>query len=196
VNRTATTPESLREALPDWRGEWRAGTRARAEQQPWYVTAKAAEGAFAALLGVSLHPTGQWRAVSVGDCCLFLVRDGALLRSWPFEASEAFTNRPALVSSRPDHTLPPPETATGTWQPQDTFLLATDAVAAWLLGGHTPESSGALVGPPGVADWNQENFQRNVAAARGKGDLRNDDVTVLVMRVTEGADAAAASTSS
>lgn len=185
VERDATTDEALRDALPDWQIEWRAGARGRAGQQPWYVAAKAAEGAFAALLGLSLHPDGQWRAVSVGDCCLFLLRDGALAQSWPFEAPDAFSNRPSLVSSRSDRAMPSPDTATGTWHPQDTFLLATDAVAAWLLRADTSEDSEPPIDLATAVDWTEETFQEIVETARAEGSLRNDDATLLVVRVNE-----------
>ena len=183
LDRGATTAEAFRDAIPDWRVEWRRRRGDRTEERPWYVAAKAAEGAFAALLGLSLHANGRWRAVSIGDCCLFQVRDEGLARSWPFEAPDTFTNRPALVPSRSDRSVPSPETASGTWQPQDTFLLATDAVAAWLLGGDSSEDAERPTGPPVAADWDEETFQRIVETARAEGALRNDDATLLVVHV-------------
>ena len=181
VERAATTDEAFRDALPDWQVEWRAEARGRAEQQPWYVAAKAAEGAFAALLGLSLHADGTWRAVSVGDCCLFHVRTGVLEQSWPVEAADAFTNRPALVPSRSDRPVPPPDTAAGTWQPQDTFLLATDAVAAWLLDTSWAEDASSSSRLADAVTWNDETFHRVVETARTAGALRNDDATLLVL---------------
>lgn len=190
VEQRATTADALREAVAERQSEWRATIHDRIEEEPWYVSAKAAEGAFAALLGLSLHPDGQWQAVSIGDCCLLHLRDGALRRSWPFEAPDAFTNRPALVSSRSDRPVPAPETASGTWHPQDTFLLATDAVAAWLLRADPSEDSGPPINLATAADWNQEEFQRIVGTAREEGTLRNDDATLLVVRVNEVLDEA------
>ncbi len=183
VEQGASTPESLRRAVPDWQAQWRAAVRARAEEGPWYVGAKAAEGAFATLLGLSLRADGRWRAVSVGDGCLFRVRDGAPVRSWPFGAADAFTNRPALVPSRPGQTLPTPEATSGSWSAGDVFVLATDAVAAWLL---APESS---VGPAAAAAWDETQFRRAVEQGRTKETLRNDDATLLIMRIAETPDA-------
>lgn len=182
VERGATTAEAFRNAVPDWRAEWRA-VRDRTEERPWYVAAKAAEGAFAAVLGLSLHADGRWRAVSIGDCCLLQVRDEDLARSWPFEAPDAFTHRPALVPSRSDRAVPPPETTSGTWHPQDTFLLATDAVAAWLLKADQSEGAERPTDPTDAADWDEETFQRVVETARAEGSLRNDDATLLVLHV-------------
>jgi len=173
------TPEAFGNAVSDWQTEWRAAVRTRAQGRPWYVAAKAEEGAFATLLGLSLTADGQWRAVSVGDCCLFQVRDGALVRSWPFGTAEAFTNRPALVPSRPDQALPAPEHASESWTAGDGFVLATDAVAAWLL---NPESR---VGPATAGAWDDEQFRRAVDRGRAEERLRNDDATLLVIRIAE-----------
>lgn len=190
VKRRATTSDALREAVAEGQSAWRATVRDRTEEGPWYVSAKAAEGAFATVLGLSLHADGQWRAVSVGDCCLFHVRDGGLLQSWPFETADPFTNRPTLISSRSNQPVPPPETTSGTWQPQDAFLLATDAVAAWLLGDTVSETSEASIGPSDATGWNQEEFQRIVGTARKEGTLHDDDATLLVVRVNEVLDEA------
>jgi len=182
VEQSATTPEALRDAISEWQVEWHETIRERVEAQPWYVAAKVAEGTFAALLGLSLSADGAWRAVSVGDCCLFQVRDGTLVRSWPFGAADAFTNRPALVPSQSTRTLPTPQTATGDWTPGDVFLLATDAVAAWLLNPESPFD-------PGGADaWDATVFREAVEQARADETLRNDDATLLVVRSVEDDD--------
>ena len=180
VERAATTLGAFRDAVPEWQGAWTDAVRERAGGRPWYVKAKAEEeGAFAALLGLTLRTGGRWRAVSVGDCCLFQVRDGALVRSWPFGAADEFTNRPALVPSRPERELPRPEFASGTWAPGDTILLATDAAAAWLL------SPGSSVGPADAGAWNEAQCRRAVERGRAAGTLRNDDTTLLVLHVDD-----------
>jgi hypothetical protein len=179
VEDSPTTAAAFRDAVSDCQDEWRAAATERATDRPWYVAAKAAEGAFAAVLGLSLHPDGRWQAVSVGDCCLFHLRDGTLLRSWPVDTAEAFTNRPALVPSRSDRDVPSPEATTGSWQPGDRFLLATDAVAAWLMG----EDLEA------VSRLDSEAFRDRVAAARDDGALRNDDATLLVLELASSLEA-------
>jgi hypothetical protein len=180
VETEATTADAFATALPDWRDEWRRGLPSRAAERPWYVSAKVEEGAFATVLGLSLHADGGWRAVSVGDCCLFHVRGGEVVESWPYDAAEAFTNRPDLVSSRPAQAVPAPRTATGTWRPADRFVLATDAVAAWLL----------ETAPSSLRDLSEKSARSRIATARTDGDLRNDDVTLLVLNLLPPADAA------
>lgn len=168
-----TTAEAFEATISDLRARWQGTVGAQVREQPWYVSAKAAEGAFAATLTLSLHADGQWRALSVGDCCLFHVRDGGLVASWPFDTSDAFTHRPELVSSRADQSDLHLVSTDGTWRAQDIFLLATDAVAAWLLDGDAPA----------IERLDDESFQEAVGAARDAGDLRNDDATLLVVEM-------------
>jgi len=167
----AVEEEPFGAAVDAAREDWEATVAEQAAGRPWYVQAKAAEGAFAAVLCLCLREDGAWRALSVGDCCLFQLRDGHLQETWPFEDPEAFTNRPALVASRANRSTPAPRTAAGTWAVGDTLLLATDAVAAWLLRSDRPA----------VADGDAEAFRAAVATAREAGTLRTDDATVLVL---------------
>lgn len=166
----------------------------------WYVQAKAAQGAHAALLGLELHP-GSWRAESVGDCCLLLVRDGTLRRSWPFTEASDFHHRPHLVSSRTPLAAGDVASDSGTWQAGDAFVLATDALAAWLLdGGLEPflRSSDfeALVasardrgraGPPEAGRSARERSAAKDPDRAHEDDLpalRNDDVTAMLIHPT------------
>lgn len=149
----------LRDAIQQARRSWTPPHDAR-----WYVAAKAEQGAHAAVLGLQIDPNG-WRAEAVGDCCLFWVRGGQLLESFPMASASEFSHRPALISSLDESAQP--KSASGTWKPDDTFLLATDAFAAWLL---------AQEVFPDLADLDGL-FER----ARTAG-MRNDDVTAL--RVT------------
>src|SRR5262249_8616938 len=89
-----------------WRRTWpgraaglrgsRGGPQARwwaevqAKPQPWYVEAKVNAGAFAALAGLTLDADGGWHALAVGDCCVFHVRDDALLRAFPIVSAAQF----------------------------------------------------------------------------------------------------------
>ncbi len=160
-------------ALPAWQEAWRQAVAARAEALPWYAEAKAAEGAFAAALGLTLEDGGTWRATAVGDCCLFHLRDGGEERlRWPLAAPDAFGSRPALLPSRPERAMPALRTCAGTYGPGDAFLLATDAVAAWLM----------RTGPARALGFDEAVFRVEVEEARASGALRNDDATLLVLR--------------
>lgn len=148
---------------------------------PWYLQEKSAEGSHAAFAGLEIHAptpgaqpetgdpepeTPRWTAQAVGDCCILHVRSGDLLRSWPIDRADAFSSTPELISSRgAEDEDAIPETS-GEWQKGDRFILATDALAAWLLE-HGP-------GPI-------DNFDEVVEAARRDGSMRNDDVTAIVV---------------
>lgn len=171
----AATPEALVAALPDWQAHWWDEVEAQLPSAPWYVQAKAKEGAFAALLGLELRREGRWRAVTVGDGGLFQLRHDTVHATWPTADPDAFTNRPALLPSRPNRSPPTPKATTGTWAPGDAFLLVTDAVAAWFL----------RTDPLRARHWSPEAFREAVRAARADGALRTDDATLLILQLEE-----------
>lgn len=169
------TPSALTDTLPDWRAEWQAAVE-QAEPLPWYATAKADEGTFATLLGLEVRSDGEWDALAVGDCTLLHVHQGRLETAWPHGTSDAFSNRPSLLSTLPDRNVPTPDATTGTWHVGDAFLLATDAVAEWLI----------ETDPVAARAWDAQEFSEAVEAARSNGSLRNDDSTLVVLELTEG----------
>jgi hypothetical protein len=157
---------------------------------PWYAEAKREQGAFATLLALTLETDpgedgGQWRALAVGDSCLFQLRDGAPVTSFPLTESAQFGNQPALLGSRDRSGQGPPAPCAftdGRWRPGDRFLLMTDALARWFLeqyeAGRKPlEAVERLLAEPSP----DEAFPGWVEARRRREDLRNDDVTLLVI---------------
>ncbi|MEX0820747.1 MAG: hypothetical protein WD021_01270 [Rhodothermales bacterium] len=188
----------------------------------WYVEAKAAQGSHAAVLGVEIsaagtdsrpghidsRPGGSWRAESLGDCCLFLIRGGALRLSWPFTRADAFHNRPALLSSHASRddsagaaAMEAPVATEGTWHAGDAFMLTTDALAAWMLArreerdawrsllacadGPSADGPGEAPGDSAPDDRARGAFERFAAAARRGDDhpLSNDDTTAVIIRL-------------
>jgi hypothetical protein len=134
--RRSPEPATFADWFADTRRAWAEPTVATDE--PWYAQAKREEGAFATLLGVEFRarssgPGFRWRAVAVGDSCLFHLRGGELIQAFPVESVEQFGSRPALLPSREAIPVPTPEWLAGTADPGDTLALATDAVAAALL---------------------------------------------------------------
>jgi len=76
-----------------------------------------------------------YRSFAVGDCCLFHVRDGQLLRSFPMENSEAFNLDPMSICSvdrKQDHLIPF-AVLESTCREGDLLVLATDALAACIF---------------------------------------------------------------
>jgi hypothetical protein len=182
-------------ARKPWHEGWLAPARRRWSAEvdglplPWYAEAKRDRGAFATLLGVAFRPPeagrrGTWRALAVGDSCLFHTRAGRMLTSFPLTTAADFGNHPGLLGSRrggAEHDGGR-EQASGRWLRGDRFLLMTDALAQWFLrqveAGAAPadEVAGLLAEPDPQASfpgWAEER-------RRGRG-LRNDDVTLLVI---------------
>ena len=146
---------------------------------PWYAREKGSWGAAATFLGLRIWQDGRWKAVAVGDTCLFQFRRGELLRALPVAKSTAFTSRPALVNSlRGGNAQLAPHVSVdeGRCEPGDAMVLATDALAAWVLAGaergRNPTRALARVRLSQIA------FRLWVARRRNSGDMRDDDVAL------------------
>lgn len=159
------------------------------ERIPWHGEAKTRAGALATLLGmtVSQTPDGSgafpWRAVAVGDCCLFIVREDALALSFPLEESGQFNITPPLICSNPANNAglwPRVRQLEGECRPGDLIILASDALACWMLerresGGRPWETLLALSSEGAWEGW--------VQARRGERVMRNDDTTLIAIKV-------------
>jgi hypothetical protein len=158
----------------------------------WFAEEKRQLGAFATFLGLSLKKpgpegSGGWKALAVGDCCLFQIGDNRLKAAFPLRRSADFDNRPLLLCSRavgndPADPLSRARKWGGRWKTGDRFFLMTDALAQWFLGRREerrkpwkalvrrlaePDATVALTG--------------FVERLRRRGALANDDVTLLVV---------------
>lgn len=156
---------------------------------PWYLEAKVDKGAHAAFVGLSIRDGEHhsWRAMAIGDSCLFHVRDDQMLLAAPIDKSEVFDNNPYLLSTR----CPTPISAnaphlkvlSGTWESKDAFYLATDALAQWLLSeeedGRPPWTMLAALG----TDAEDQPFGSLVKSLREEKKLHNDDTTLLRVEV-------------
>lgn len=164
---------------------------------PWYAVDKAAAGAFSTFLGVELirdelaepaNVHGQvhtnelvrWRAVAVGDSCLFHIRNGCMLRAFPIECYEQFGNCPYLLSSIPasnSEMARYTHVADGALSAGDQIVLATDALAAWLLQAHG-RGEKPWVSLSALKEIGE--FVSFIDELRDTGQLRNDDVTLVI----------------
>ena len=153
---------------------------------PWYAEIKREQGAFATFLGMAVAPgdgerPGRWRALAVGDTCVFLVRDGRTSRAFPLRRSADFDSRPRLAGSRGPHALDAEQTR-GLLRTDDRLFLMTDALAQWFLrsreqGGRPWEEIGPL-----LDDSDPETaFAAWAEDCRDREELRNDDVTLMTI---------------
>ncbi len=156
----------------------------------WFTEEKRNQGAFATFLGLALkkpqgEKEGRWKALAVGDCCVFQVRDDHLLSAFPVSRSADFGNEPALLGSRPAAaSLLIAKGRMGKWRPGDRFFLMTDAAAQWFLRRNEEKRS----------PWQsllRRFAERDARAAltayveelRKQCEINNDDVTVLVIEL-------------
>jgi hypothetical protein len=179
----AAAPELWHEWLPPLQQRWDAEVGSRS--LPWFAEIKLQQGAFATFLGVVVD-AHRWRAVAVGDSCLFQIRAGRLLHVFPLTSPGEFGTTPWLVGSRDACGTALEERsrrAEGDWQARDRLWLMTDALALWFLeeteqgGKPWRELENVLHAPApatAFADW--------VGKLRDAARLRNDDVTLMLVQ--------------
>lgn len=169
--------ETLRQLSRRWRQE--IDQRTRHKPLPWYAEEKLYQGAFSSLMGLVLRGDGVWRALCIGDSCLFHIRPRQAIYAFPYHMPEQFNNHPALISTNADGNVTlKARVAHGRWQDGDYFLLLTDALAHFFMSQRHFRSR--LVD----GELDQTGFEPLIEQARGEQICRNDDVTFL--KITPG----------
>jgi len=173
----------LPHAQSDWADEYEG------RQLPWYAEEKMRDGAFATFLGVVVTSAkGQsyeWRAVAVGDACLFHTRAGELLQAFPIDQCEQFDNVPSLLRSKVpagDASQERAKNAQGAGQPNDRLWLMTDALAKWFLTEHQAGNKPwEDLERFRSSDDDAEAFATWIEELRNADRLRNDDIALVVV---------------
>ncbi len=162
---------------------------------PWYAEEKLRLGAFSSLAGLTLIPStepegrgGEFAALAIGDSCLFQVRDGKMIWSFPFTASEEFNSRPLLLSSldRGADREVATQLTNGGWQSGDLFFLMTDALACWTLRMVESNTDPFVILRSLETSAEFESFiatQRAATNVDGIPQLKNDDVTLVTAKI-------------
>jgi len=156
----------------------------------WHQKPKMLDGAGTTLLWIELSmleaPSGvakpyQLRAYSIGDCCLFHVRNGHVLQSFPIQDSSRFEDNPQVIRSVAKRGESVAFEAMETLcNPGDLLVLATDAVAGWTM---RQLEAGAVI--DWTAYWNTplEQWQQWLLGLRQQNQIRYDDSTVVLLWV-------------
>jgi hypothetical protein len=155
---------------------------------PWYLEPGLSQGAFATFLGLMIEDN-SWYALAVGDSCLFQVRGGELIRTFPILRAAEFSNAPWLVGSRTSPEEVPHKNGLqqyGECQAGDRIWLMTDALAHWFLtqteAGRKPWLSLEALTYAGSSDEEAQNaFTLWIEGLRATRQLRNDDVTLVAI---------------
>lgn len=124
----------------------------------------------------------QWQAVAVGDTCLFkLERETSNLFAFPLTAAREFKGTALCFESLPEYASFPPQFITGWYECGDIFLLATDALAQWLLADYEAQGE----------EWkkmfqfeNRADFAISIDKLRQQKLIKNDDTTLVLVRAS------------
>jgi hypothetical protein len=160
----------------------------------WHQRPKMIDGAMSTLLWLILSPNdGQSNAppdsyrlesFAIGDCCLFHIRQGQWLRSFPLQTAAEFNLTPGMIGSidqKRDHLLEF-HAITDLCLPGDLLVLCTDALAQWALG---QCGAGSPVNWELYWEMPFEAWQEEIAALRRDNQIRYDDTTLLLLRVVD-----------
>ena len=144
------------------------------------------ESAAATFVGLEIDKTkSAWKAMIIGDSCLFHIKSSKLKESYLIRKSEDFTNRPEVFVSFGKDSLYEPTFVTGKTNPGDMFILATDAIAKWIIQHEEVEKlENALKQFMSIGEREQQ-FNDLVEKARETEDIRllNDDVALILIPV-------------
>jgi hypothetical protein len=156
---------------------------------PWFVYEKIQKGAFSTLLGVCLEEKmprhiQMWSALAIGDTCVFQVRANSLMAKFPIQQASEFGYHPVLISTQPQSNahleIEMKSKTDGRWELSDQFLLMTDALAHWFLRG---VEKGEQPWIDLLSITNGDEFVKWIDTLRAKKEIRNDDVTLLMLKV-------------
>ena len=144
------------------------------------------ESAASTFIGIEFNKdNGEWQAMIVGDSCLFHKTDSEF-KSYLIKKSADFTNRPEVFASFAKDNRFEPSFKSGHAKPGDILILATDALARWVL---ERKETGELETTLNTlkAIKTKEQFDQFVHEARDDEDTRlvNDDVTLTLISVEE-----------
>lgn len=154
----------------------------------WHQKPKLLDGAATTLLWVEVTTTGaddgvarpyQVRAYSIGDCCLFHVRGGQVLQTFPIQDSGRFEDNPQAIRSvykRSD--VVAFEAMETQCNPGDLLLLCTDAVATWTM---RQLEAGVQLDWGSYWRMSHEDWQAWLTTLRQDNQIRYDDSTAVLL---------------
>ncbi len=158
---------------------------------PWHAEEKVKKGAFATLLWLSINRVdatgGTFKALALGDSNLFVIRKESLHLCFPIQDPQKFSNNPVLISSIPARNENIKENINiieDAWFVGDEFILATDALAYYLLNQFEQNSSFFLVLKEILVMQllHYDAFQSWIQSLRENNEIKNDDTTLIWMR--------------
>jgi hypothetical protein len=177
-------------ACADWQWQlerYRVNRESDGRPLKYYEEPNFLKGSHATLLVVQVYPrqskrsAGIWRAIAVGDSCVYQV-SAERAKGFPYDMPEDFNTRPDLISSLThERQTPVYKCFQGAWTPGDRLFLLTDALALWF-------STECLANrKPWSVLWELDNssFREWVDVERRGGHIRDDDITLTRLALAE-----------
>jgi hypothetical protein len=124
--------------------------------------------------------TARWQAMALGDTVLFHVRGRRLLAHFPPLTDDDFDLYPAGVSTKPAkraEMVVGLRDADGWLEPGDSLLVATDALAQWILRRRSRDEASLFDQLGGLS--HPDGFDALIANLRRTREIVDDDVTLL-----------------
>ena len=157
----------------------------------WFEENLLIKGSFSTLLGVTFvnsSPTGgYWKSYSIGDSCLFQLRD-SVIEVFPEMESASFGNSPELISSNPTYNEELEnlvKVKTGDFFFGDSFYLMTDAIANWFIKQLAEEKKPWVILDEFLG-VDYEGLTKFIDNLREENQLKNDDITITRIKLMEG----------
>jgi len=143
-------------------------------------------GGHSTLLGVNvIDNDGEicFESYSIGDCCMFVFRNGKLHTSFPGEDAAFFGINPtSLPSSRIPRERHEAERYGGTLEVGDNVVLASDAIACWMF---KKLEAGEVIDLNFFEEIESLEWSEWVRDSRNEKQMRVDDVTLMMFRIGE-----------
>ena len=189
----ATLPlhqEGWREWIEPLRQRWLEQVTSTVQETKRYISIdrlSKSESAAATFVGLEIdRKKSVWKAMIIGDSCLFHVSDSKLKESYLIKKPEGFTNRPDIFASFAKDSLYEPTFKNGQVKTGDIFILATDALAKWIIQHEqVGKFKGALERLIKIEADHQNQFDDFVKEARETDGIHlvDDDVGLLLIFV-------------
>ena len=179
--------ENWKEWLAPIQGEWykQVEERVRARNL-FYLTNSfnTREPAVSTFVGLEVDKTKRkWQAIVVGDSCLFH-KSNSGFESYLIKNSKDFTSCPEAFASFAEWNQYDPEFINGEIQSGDMFILATDALAKWILEHRETGNLEKILSQFREIE-NSDQFNLFVDQARNDENIRlvNDDIALMLITV-------------
>lgn len=155
---------------------------------PWYAQNKIIEqGSYSTLTGIIIDIEDEsFLGISIGDSCVFW-NDSEGLHSFPYRSVEEFNSRPFLISTISNNNemindeINQKIVNYKLSKGKTLFYLMTDALSCWFMEEHCK----------GKQPWDKLNILRDknqfgtfIDEHRNSKVLKNDDVTLVIIEVT------------